>query len=92
MIKNTEQIKREIMGEIEKSVDKYIGKMKEGSNEAKFPIDKIERIMGEIIEDSRRIVIDKTSELIKNIDEEEIIKKTNIEKTEQKCTNTQKES
>ena len=81
MIKNKEQIKREIMEEIENRVDKYIGKMEEGSNEEKFPIDKIEMLMGEIIHDSRKIILDKTAELIKQIDEEAITKKkTNTEK------------
>jgi len=79
MIKNKEQIKQEILEEIERSVEKYIGKMEAGSNERKFPIDKIERLMGEIIQESRAIIVEKTGELINNIDEErEIGKKKRI--------------
>jgi hypothetical protein len=82
MIKSKERIKHEIMEEIESSVDKYIEKMDESSNEAKFPIDTIERFMGEIIQESRKIITEKTSELINNIDEEDVIskKKANTEK------------
>ena len=75
MIKSKEEIKREIMEEIESSVEKYIEKMEEGSNQAKFPIDTIERLMGEIIEESRKIITEKTSELINNIEEEKEISK-----------------
>jgi len=79
MIKNKEQIKQEIMEEIERSVEKYIEKMEAGSNEARFPIDKIEGLMGEIIHESRAIIVEKTEELINNIDEErEIAKKKRI--------------
>ena len=79
MIKNKEQIKQEIMEEIERSVEKYIEKMEAGSNEAKFPIDVIERLMGEIIHESRAIIVEKTGELINSIDEErEIAKKKRI--------------
>jgi len=75
MIKNKEQIKREIMEEIEINVDKYISKMDEGSNQAKFPIDRIEGIMGEVIQESKKIIVEKTTELLKNIDESEEISK-----------------
>ena len=75
MIKNKEQIKQEILEEIERSVEKYIGKMEAGSNERKFPIEAIERLMGEIIEESRAIILEKTGELINNIDEEQEISK-----------------
>jgi len=82
MIKNKEQIKREIMEEIEMNVDKYITNMDENSNQAKFPIDKIEGLMGEVIHESKKIIIEKTTELLKNIDESEEIskKKTNTGK------------
>ena len=79
MIKNKEKIKKEILEEIERSVEKYIGKMEAGSNERKFPIEAIERLMGEIIQESRAIIVEKTGELINNIDEErEIGKKKRI--------------
>jgi len=79
MIKNKEQIKLEMMEELEKRVDKYINEMETGSNEEKFSIDKIESLMGEIMVESRKIIVDKTSELLKNIDEEkEITKKKRI--------------
>ena len=68
-----------MMEELEKRVDKYINEMETGSNEEKFSIDKIESQMGEIMVESRKIIVDKTSELLKNIDEEkEITKKKRI--------------
>jgi len=75
MIKNKEQLKAEIMKEIELRVGKYIEDMEEGSNREKFPIDEIERMLGEVIHDSKRIIVDKTTELLSNIDEEKEIKK-----------------
>ena len=80
MIKNKEQIKQEIKDDIAKIVDKYVEDMDEGSNEEKFPIDKIERMLGVIIDDSKKVIVDKTTELLSNIDEEnEIKKKLNME-------------
>jgi len=93
MIKSKEQIKREIMEEIESSVEKYIKKMDEGSNQAKFPIDTIEKLMGEIMEESRKIITEKTCELLNNIDEEKEIrkKKPNTEKRVKQYRNMVKE-
>ena len=76
MIKNKEEIKNEVMKELELRVAKYIDEMDKSSNEEKFPIEKIEKMLGEVIKDSKRIIVDKTTELLANIDEEkEIVKK-----------------
>ena len=76
MIKNKEEIKRELKDDISKIIDKYVEDMDKNSNEEKFPIDKIERMLGGIIGESKKVIIDKTTELLSNIDEENEIKKT----------------
>jgi len=76
MIKNNEIMKQEIMDDISKRIDKYFEDMDNSSNEEKFPIDKIERMLGAVIHDSKQIIVDKTAELLANINEEdEIVKK-----------------
>ena len=77
MLKNRVEIKEELMKELEIRIDKYISEMESGSNEKKFSIDKIERLLGSVISDSKKIIVDKTEELLKSVDESEVINKKN---------------
>jgi dsRNA-specific ribonuclease len=93
MIKNKTQIINEMKEEINKIFDKYGDDMESESNKKKFPIDLIESMLGNIIADSKKVIVDKTEELINNIDEsEEINKKNRILRGEgDKNTNIQKQ-
>jgi hypothetical protein len=80
MINEKEKIRSEMKEEINKIVDKYVDDMESESNKKKYPIDLIESMLGNIIAESKKVIVDKTEELINNIDENEAIskKKENI--------------
>jgi hypothetical protein len=77
MIKTRSEIKAEMMEEISIRFDKYIDEMEKGSKESKFSIDKIENLLGSVISDSKQIILDKTAELLKTVDESAEISKKN---------------
>jgi len=80
MINKKENLKNEMKEEINKLIEKYVDEMDSESNKNKFPIDLIEEMLGKVIADSKKIIVDKTEELISNIDEADEInkKKSNI--------------
>ena len=75
MINKKEKIKKEMKEEIDKIIEKYIDEMDNESNKDKFPIDVIEKMLGNIIADSKKVIVDKTEELVNNIDETKEINK-----------------
>ena len=75
MINKKEKVKNEMKEELNKIVDKYVEEMDNESNKDKFPIDVIEEMLGKIISDSKKVIVDKTEELVNNIEEEEEINK-----------------
>lgn len=85
MINKKEKIRNELKEEVNAIIDKYVDDMDSESNKNKFPIDLIEKMIGNIISDSKKAIIDKTEELIRNIDEEDEIrkKKANTKKTKE---------
>jgi len=66
------------MKELEIRIAKYISEMESGSNGEKFSIDKIESLLGSVIRDSKKIIVDKTEELLKSVDEREVIAKKKV--------------
>jgi len=75
MINKKEKVKNEMKEELNKIVDKYVEEMDNESNKDRFPIDLIEEMLGKIIADSKKVIIDKTEELVNNIEETEEINK-----------------
>jgi hypothetical protein len=75
MINKKEKIRNEMKEEINKIVDKYVDDMDSESNKNKFPIVLIESMLGNIIADSKKVIVDRTEELINNIDESQEISK-----------------
>ena len=79
MIKNKEQIKKEMKAEVSDIIEKYVDDMDDGSNGIKFPIDSIELMLENVIRESKKVIVDRTSELVNSIaEEQEIVKKTRI--------------
>lgn len=75
MINNKEKIKAKMKEELYRAVDKFVDEMDAESNKEQFPIEVLEDLLGNIIEDSKKIIVDKTDELIDGIEEEAEISK-----------------
>lgn len=75
MIKNKDEIIQEMKSEICEIIEKYGLEMDEGSELDRFPISSIEKMMENVMRDSKKVIVDRTSELINSIDEAKEIDK-----------------
>jgi len=70
MVKNVEKQKEEIKEKMNKRVDDYFAEFEKGSNEAKFTINDIERLMLENERKMREMMTETTGELASSVDTE----------------------
>lgn len=79
-----EEIKERAKKELDRKIDEYIEQMDKESNGETFPITKIEKMWGDLIEDTKTIIHDLTQEAVDEIDEQYEInkKKQNTKKKE----------
>ena len=82
MIKNKEEILKEIKKRLDKVAEDIVNKMETGSNKEMFSIDEIEEIGERAQEEAKKIILEEMNKAVNNIEEKEIIesKKKNTSK------------
>ena len=82
MIKNKEEILKEIKKKLDKVAEDIVNKMEAGSNKESFSIDEIEEIGEKAQEEAKKIILEEMNKAVNNIEEKEIIesKKKNTQK------------
>ena len=75
MIRKKDETKAMLIGEIAEQISEYVDKMDEESCKERFPISKIEKMLEEIVTGTKSSIVDKTSELLSSLNEEEEIRK-----------------
>ena len=80
MIKNKEEMLKEIKKKLDKVAEDIVNEMEAGSNKERFSIDEIEEIGERAQEEAKKIILEEMNKAVNNIEEKEVIeaKKKNI--------------
>ena len=73
MIKNKEEILKEIRKRLDKVAEDIVNEMDAGSNKERFSIDEIEEIGERAQEEAKKIILEEMNKAVNNIEEREVI-------------------